>query len=201
MIYSNHSFGKDFYGVMQEKNWNFVLIREIDPVKNMATMCNCQFWLDTISKKSLKIHTQSKSFATNVCHVLHTNISLYLDPGKTWLPKQIKLGWLSIPKKNAFNTIKVCWCISASIYLSQNTYAIFLLLACNQLAILKDLPIISIYLYLDQNQIAWKEHCIIQILCMECITFKLEDSKNCWHVQKDMFWIFITTAGTLLNIF
>ena len=139
--------------------------------------------------------------ATNVCHFLHIHISLYLDPGKPWLPKKIKLGWLSIQKKTAFNTIKVCWCINASIYLSQNTYAIFLLLACNQLVILKDLPILAIYLYLDQNQILWKEHCIIQILFMECITFKLEDSKNCRHVQKDIFWIFITTAGTLLNIF
>ena len=120
---------------------------------------------------------------------------------ETMAAKTNKIRLAIHPKENAFNTIKVCWCISASIYLSQNTYAIFLLLACNQLAILKDLQIIAIYLYLDQNLILLKEHCIIQILFMECITFKLEDSKNCWPVQKDMFWIFITTAGTLLNIF
>ena len=137
--------------------------------------------------------------ATNVCS---PHKYLFISWSReNMVAKTNKIRLAIHPKKKAFNAIMVCWCISASIYLSQNTYAICLLLACTQPAILKDLPILAIYLYLDQNQILWKEHCIIQILFMECITFKLEDSKNCWHVQKDIFWIFITTAGTLLNIF
>jgi len=33
---------------------------------------------------------------------------------------------------------------------------------------------------------------------MECITFKLEDSKQCRHLQKEVFWIFVITTRTLL---
>ena len=95
----------------------------------------------------------------------------------------------------------MCWCINASMCAPK--YLCNLFTSCMQSTgySWKSSNTSNLFLPRTNSNFMKRNIALFRFYFIECITFKLEDSKKCRHLQKEIFWIFITTTKTLLNTF